>query len=153
MMKSGFGDSLTALLGSPPPRGSVATAIAAPGWSPAAHLQATQPALASGEARVLRLCAEIEAIERRIDALHAEHRTLEDEGSLDEALAPLNRALRVKLDRLCGTMCDTPAAIQARLRLLATVAPEWADEADAGRCIPSRILAAILRDAGGSVVR
>lgn len=99
------------------------------------------------DASVLALCAEAERLERAIDACYEGESSIDDDDVRNAAAAPIIDAQDELLTGLCAMEAATPAAILAKLRLLAAMRPDVVRfSPDAGAQL-ERLLGSVLRDA------
>ena len=121
----------TLLAGLPP-------AVAAAGM-PAAVTAAPAP-----DAELIRLCAEYEAAERRIEDLYAPDDVDEDQDEI--VLKVINAEITLILDQMEEVRAQTSAGIHARARAVAACNREFAHSFEFEGTWPYRLLSMLLRD-------
>lgn len=98
------------------------------------------------DAVAIALCGQIGALERQLDGLTMGPDAMEEGDALDKAYRRICDAQEPLITSLCAIACTTPAAIAAKLRLIAAVVPEGVDVPPDDGDLVDRVLASVLRD-------
>ncbi len=114
------------------------------------------PAATGPDAELIRLCAECDALQARIDKQYTtpwEHLSPSEaharEVAIDAAIEPLTDAQDLLLERICAMRATTPQGHAARARTLIAwdKDPCWTDD----ECWNNQLIGAIVRDLVGEV--
>lgn len=122
----------------------------------AAAASVARPAPAGGtaqstDAKLIRLCAEFDAVERRVKSHYAGGANhIRDDDERDAIIDPFCRQQERLLALLVEARATTLDGLRARAATLALFAPDVA-RPDANDDLPGQMIAAILRDLTGGV--
>lgn len=98
---------------------------------------------ANPDAELIALCAEIDALEDKLDSFTLKGATFEEEQAQDLVARPFADAQEPLIARLCDMSAITIEGIQARARTLVKYAPQWKHNRGGYDCI---MISALLRD-------
>jgi hypothetical protein len=104
---------------------------------------ATQDTAPNPDAELIRLCAEIDALEDKLDSFTLKGATLEEEQAQDKLAQPFAAEQEPLIARLCEMPAITIEGIQARARTLVRYAPDWKNKSGG---YDGLMIAALLRD-------